>query len=85
MTRFLGQTCLELSVNDALEPDITLSDLRHPPTFDAVLRHARMALREAGANGGLDSPIYQSALLVLDRNVVLRNQSRTIRTALQQG
>ncbi|ARP83249.1 hypothetical protein CAL12_22125 [Bordetella genomosp. 8] len=88
MTRFLGQTCMELAVNHALEPEITQSDLQHPPTFDAVLQRARKDLRAAGAdgrNGGLDSAIYQSALLVLERTVVLRNQSRTNRAALQQG
>lgn len=75
---------MELSVNHALEPSITLSQLQHPPTFDAVLQRARKVLREAGSQGGTDRLIYQTALQVLDRNVVLRNQSRTIRGALHQ-
>lgn len=85
LTRFLVQPCMELSVNHALEPSITLSRLQHPPTFDAVLQHARKVLREAGTVGGPAGVIYQTALQVLDRNVVLRNQSRTIRGALHQG
>ncbi|CAM3768480.1 hypothetical protein BOSP111201_24470 [Bordetella sputigena] len=85
LTRFLVQPCMELSINHALEPAITISRLQHPPTFDAVLQRARKILREAGTHGGTDGAIYQTALQVLDRNVVLRNQSRTIRGALHQG
>jgi hypothetical protein len=76
---------MALAVNYALEPAIAVSNLRHPATFDAVLYRSRKVLREACAQGGADGAAFQAALQILDRNVVLRNQSRVFQTLLYRG
>jgi hypothetical protein len=76
---------MALAVNYALEPAITVSNLQHPATFDAVMYRSRKVLREACAQGGADGAVFQAALQILDRNVVLRNQSRVFQASLYQG
>ncbi|ANN68303.1 hypothetical protein [Bordetella bronchialis] len=85
LTRFLRTTCIEVQVNRDLEPVIRVSALQDPVTFDAVLHRSRSALREAAAQGGDRGAVFLAAVHVLDRDTVLRNQSRTVRNALYQG
>lgn len=83
--RFLRRNSMELDMLYELQPDIHESNLQSPQTFDAVLQRTRKALRDGAAQGGPDGAVFEAALQVLDQNVVLRAQSRSIRNALYQG
>lgn len=85
LAKFLGQSSVEVAMLYALQPPIAVSNLQDPLTFDLALQRTRRVLRETAAQGGKSSAILQAALQVLDRNVVLRTQSRVIRNALYQG
>jgi hypothetical protein len=82
---FLYRPCLEVAVNQELEPEIQAANLRDSATFDAVLRRSRGALLAAVDAAHPGSAKFQAALDTLDRSAALRSHSHIVRHALYQG